>query len=184
MLELCADLVISCIIKIIFHLTGAVHHIHQKAKYWKTHLNHKTWKKSGWNDGAQKTASASKNQNVKLLRKKCSWRLEKTWCIKSKHWNSHKKIWVILEARRNPKAWSSKSQSVRVVSRTTSEATEKSSSFILGRHNNTFKKNQSTVQHITFTKLGINQSRKIENPKQQQLPKTKTLNCWLKLVIK
>ena len=94
------------------------------------------------------------------------------------------KIWIILEARRKPKAWSSQSQSVRVVSRTKSQATEKSYSFILGRHNITFMKNQSTVQHITFTKLGINQSRNIENPKQQQVPKTKTSNCWPKLIVK
>ena len=80
---------------------------------------------------------------------------------KSEQWYSHKKIWVILEARRNPKAWSSKSQSVQVASRTKSEATEKSYSFILGRHNFTFMKNQSTVKHITFTGLGINQSRKL-----------------------
>ena len=55
------------------------------------------------------------------------------------------KIWIMLEARRNPKAWSSQNQSVRVVSRTKSEATEKSYSFILGRLNITFMKNQSTV---------------------------------------
>ena len=46
--------------KIIFHLTGASHHNHQKSKYWKTHQNHKTWNISSWNDGAHKTASASK----------------------------------------------------------------------------------------------------------------------------
>ena len=145
MLELCADLVISCIKKIILHLTGAAHRIHQKSKYWKTHQNDKTWNTSSWNDGAHKTSSASKNQNVILLSKKCSWRLEKTWCIKVEQWNSHKKIWIILEARRKPKAWSSQNQSVRVVSRTKSEATEKSYSFILGRLNITFMKNQSTV---------------------------------------
>ena len=38
-----------------------------------------------------KTASASKNQNAILLSRKCSWRLEKTWCIKVEQWNSHKK---------------------------------------------------------------------------------------------
>ena len=90
MLELCADLVISCIKKIILHLTGAAHPIHQKSKYWKTHQNDKTWNISSWNDGTHKTASASKNQNVILLSKKCSWRLEKTRCIKVEQWNSHK----------------------------------------------------------------------------------------------
>ena len=55
------------------------------------------------------------------------------------------KIWIILEARRNPKAWSPQNQSVRVVSRTKSEATEKSYSFILWRLNITFMKNQNTV---------------------------------------
>ena len=85
MLELCADLVISCIIKIIFHLTGAAHRTHQKSKYWKTHQNHKTWNISSWNDGTHKTASASKKQNVILLSKKCSRRLEKKGASK---WSS------------------------------------------------------------------------------------------------
>ena len=146
--------------KNIFHLTGAAHHIHQESKYWKTHQNNQTWNISNWNDGAHKTASASKNQNVILLSKK---KLREWKNHGASKWSSEivTKKWIILEARRNPKAWSSKSQSVRVVSRTKSEATEKSYSFILGRHNITFMKNQSTVKHITFTGLGINQSRKL-----------------------
>ena len=64
MLDLCADLVISCIIKIIFHLTGVAHRIHQKSKYWKTHQNHKTWNISSWNDEHTKQHQLQKTKTL------------------------------------------------------------------------------------------------------------------------
>ena len=137
--------------KNIFHLTGAAHHIHQQSKYWKTHQNHKTWNISSWNDGAHKTASASKNQNAILLSRKCSWRLEKTGCIEEEQWNSHKKNGSYWKEGGTQKHEVRKAR-VRVVSRQKSEATEKTYSFILGRHNKIHEKSKySITQHIHKT---------------------------------
>ena len=144
MLELSADLVISCIIKIIFHLTGAAHRIHQKSKYWKTHQNQRTWNTSSWIGGTHKTASASKNQNVIILSKKCSRRLEKkvhqSGAVKHTqknmgHTGSKEEPKSMKFAK--PKCSSCKQNEIR---------SHREIIFLhMGRLNITFMKNQSTV---------------------------------------
>ena len=99
MLELCADLVISCIKKIILLLTGAAHRIHQKSKYWKTHQNDKTWNISSWNDGTHKTASASKIQNGYTPEQKVFMEIGKNMVPQSRAVKQSQKIWIILQAR-------------------------------------------------------------------------------------